>query len=138
MRRSTRTLTAAFALSAAVALTACGDRGDDTAARTASTAAAPSAGAATDCAAQPGTTVTVEIGDFTFAPDPVRVHPCDQVVWHNGHDQAHTSSADAGARWNTGNIAPSASSAPVPFDQAGTYAYHCALHPFMKATVEVA
>ena len=127
MRRSIRVLAVGFALSAALgAGAACGDDGGS---------AADAAGR--DCATGSGETVTVEIGDFTYAPDPVRVHRCDQVVWHNAHDQAHTSSADADARWTTGNLEPGATSDPVPFDEAGTYAYHCALHPFMQAAVQV-
>lgn len=81
--------------------------------------------------------VTVEIPDFRFDPDPVRVKVGTSVVWHNGHDQAHTSTGAGAMRWNTHNIAPGATSAPVTFDEPGTYPYFCALHPFMKGTVEV-
>jgi plastocyanin len=130
MNRSTKALLAGLALTGALGLTACGggDGKDD-----ASTPAPKTA----DCGATPGATVTVEIGDFVFDPTPVKVHACDQVVWHNGHDQAHTSSASGGQSWNTGNIQPGETSDPVPFPAAGSFPYMCALHPFMKASVEV-
>jgi plastocyanin len=121
MHRSTKALVAGSALAAALGLGACGDDGG------------PSSRAGSDCG-----TATVEIGDFTFEPATLRIDRCTEVAWHNGHDQAHTSSADQGARWSTGNIAPGETSAPIAFDDAGTFTYHCALHPFMTATVQVA
>lgn len=124
MHRSTRGLLAAVAIVAAFGLTACGDT-DSPAAE------------ARDCATEPGETVTVEIGDFTFDPTPVEVDQCDQVVWHNGHDQAHTSSGNADQRWNTGNLASDQTSEPILFEDAGEFTYVCALHPFMKGTVQV-
>jgi plastocyanin len=120
MHRSTTALVSGVALAGVLALGACGDDGGS------------SSASGSDCA-----TTTVEIGDFTFEPATVRVDPCGQVVWHNGHDQAHTASADEGARWNTGNLAPGETSKAVTFDDTGTFTYHCALHPFMKATVQV-
>jgi plastocyanin len=122
MQRSRTALLAAAALLAALGLGACGDDGGTGA-----------ASASTDCAS-----TTVDIRDFAFEPVTVEVGRCGSVVWRNGDDQAHTSSADEGARWSTGNIAAGASSEPVTFDEAGTFTYHCALHPFMKATVKVA
>jgi plastocyanin len=55
----------------------------------------------------------------------------------NAHDQAHTSTGTGDQDWSTGNIQPGASSEPVTFDDAGTFTYICALHPFMKGEVEV-
>lgn len=87
----------------------------------------------------PGRTVTVTIDEFVFDPTPVEVERCDEVVWTNGHDQAHTSTGDAGQKWSTGNIAPGETSAEaVQFEKAGSFTYICALHPFMKGTVTVA
>ena len=85
----------------------------------------------------PGTTVTVEIPEFAFSPTPVQVKACDSVVWENTHTQAHTSTGKGDKAWSTGNIADGATSDPVLFDQTGSFAYICALHPFMKGTVEV-
>jgi plastocyanin len=83
-------------------------------------------------------TITVSIGDFKFEPTPVKVHPCDSVVWKNTHDQAHTSTGSGATSWNTGNIAPGTTSKATRFNHAGTFAYVCALHPFMHGEVDVA
>jgi plastocyanin len=125
MPTSRTALLAAAALLAALGTAGCGDTTDDAAAEP------------VDCAAHPGQTVTVEIGDFVFDPTPVQVEACDSVVWHNGHDQAHTATATGAQAWNTGNLQPDATSEPVAFPAAGDFTYMCALHPFMKASVEV-
>jgi plastocyanin len=108
------------ALTVCAALTACGDD-----------SATPSAGAG-DC-----DTVTVEIGEFVFEPTPLEVGVCDSVVWTNAHDQAHTATGNGDQTWNTGNLAPGATSEPVRFEAAGDLAYICALHPFMQGVVSV-
>jgi plastocyanin len=98
---------------------------------------AGASGDAVDCADAPGETVTVEIGDFEFLPEPVSVRACDEIVWSNGHDQAHTSTGSGEVTWSTGNIAPGAAADPIVFDTPGEHAYMCALHPFMTGIVEV-
>jgi len=128
-RRSARLLRllpiAGVAVVGLVGLAACGDTTADDAAE------------APDCAASPGETVTVDIGDFVFDPTPVRVDVCDSVTWTNVHTQAHTSTGQGDKAWSTGNLQPGETSEPVRFNEAGDLAYICALHPFMKGTVEV-
>jgi plastocyanin len=138
MRRSTRTLATGLALTAAIALGACGSSSDTpSAASTKLSTTTTAAPTGTDCVATPGQTVTVDIGAFVFDPTPVAVKLCDSVVWKNTHDQAHTSTGNGAKTWSTGNIAPGATSQPVVFDRVGTLTYMCALHPFMKGAVEV-
>lgn len=124
MATSTRTRRTAATLVAlaALALAACGDTSEP------ADAAAP----AGDCE-----TVTVEIPEFAFAPDPVEISACDSVVWSNTHSQPHTSTGDGEQSWTTGNIDAGADSEPVVFADAGSFTYLCALHPFMQGTVEV-
>jgi plastocyanin len=97
----------------------------------------PDAEGADACATGSGETVVVEIPEFVFEPDPVEIARCDSVVWQNAHDQAHTSTADGEVAWSTGNIAPGERAEPVAFEATGSFAYRCALHPFMQGTVEV-
>jgi plastocyanin len=130
MRRSpTRHLTVAAASAVALlgllGLTGCGD-----------TDSSDDAGGAA-CGADAGTTVTVKIPEFEFSPQPVEIESCDSVVWENAHDQAHTSTGKGDQSWSTGNIAPGSTSEPVRFESPGSFAYICALHPFMEGTVEV-
>lgn len=128
MRRPTAHLALAVAALGfgVTSLAACGDTTPD-----------EPAGAAAGCAEGAGETVTVEIPEFSFSPDPVQISPCDSVVWENTHDQAHTSTGKGDQAWSTGNVAPGASAEPVRFEAAGSFAYICALHPFMTGTVEV-
>jgi len=65
------------------------------------------------------------------------VNACDEIVWSNTHDQAHTSTRSGDLGWSTDNIAAGAQSEPIVFDTPGELTYMCALHPFMTGTVEV-
>ena len=124
MIKKQHTALAGIALVALVGLAGCGDTKP------------PAESKASSCAS-PGKTVTVEVGSFVFNPATVKVAACDEVVWKNTHTQPHTSTGTGSQRWSSGNIQPGATSDPVAFDKAGTYTYICALHPFMKGTVEV-
>lgn len=142
MNFTTRTLIAGLAFVALAGTTACSSDSsssepDAAPATTEQSSTTTPADGATDCATSPGETVTVEIPEFAFAPNPVEVHVCDSIVWKNTHDQPHTATGNGDVAWNTGNIAPGSESEPVLFDQAGELTYICALHPFMKGTVEV-
>jgi plastocyanin len=57
------------------------------------------------------------------------------VVWMNNDTTAHTSNADGGA-WSSGSIAPGGQFSHT-FPSAGTFPYHCTLHPSMIGTVNV-
>jgi plastocyanin len=77
------------------------------------------------------------IRDFTFQPATVHVKAGGSVAWVNCEPTAtpHTSTADAGA-WDSGSLAPDAAFTRV-FPANGSFPYHCAIHPSMKATVIV-
>lgn len=137
MRRTTRILTATLALSALTGLAACGDTTDDESTDTTTAESGDTGGGAPADCSTPGETVTVEIPEFAFEPDPIEISTCDEVVWKNTHDQPHTSTGNGDQSWSTGNLQTDAESDPVAFEAAGSYTYMCALHPFMKGTVEV-
>jgi len=59
----------------------------------------------------------------------------DVVGWTNDDSAPHTVTMDDGA-CDTGQIAGGASGALV-FNAAGTYAFHCEVHPDMAGTIEV-
>ena len=71
-----------------------------------------------------------------YSPNPIQVTVASTVTWMNGTSLAHTATSDAGA-WNTGTIAPGATSSAVAFNTAGTFAYHCNFHADMHGTVIV-
>ena len=71
-----------------------------------------------------------------FSPNPISIKVGDTVTWTNNGSVTHTSTSNTGT-WNTGNIATGATSVAVTFNTAGTFAYHCAIHPSMTGSVVV-
>jgi plastocyanin len=75
----------------------------------------------------------VTIAGFAYSPDPVTVNVGDTVTWTNNDAASHTAT---GSGFSTGTIGTGASKS-VTFNSAGTFAYHCAIHPSMTGTVVV-
>ena len=78
---------------------------------------------------------TVTIKDFEFTPAKITVNVGDTVTWKNDGPTAHSATADDGS-FDTG-IYGKGQSRSHTFDAAGTFAYICTPHPFMKGTVTV-
>ena len=79
--------------------------------------------------------VTVQIANFAFDPPEVTAKVGETIGWTNGDSTAHTATTDDGG-CDTGNIAQNATAGLV-FDAAGTYAYHCKIHPNMTGTITI-
>ena len=77
----------------------------------------------------------VAIADFSFTPATTTIHVGETVEWVNNGPSAHTATANDGS-FNTG-VLLKGQSATVTFDHAGTFPYHCSIHPFMHGTVVV-
>jgi plastocyanin len=77
----------------------------------------------------------VTIQSSSFNPPSTTVRVGDTVRWTNADPISHTATADGGL-WDTGVIRAGGSAA-FTFMTAGTFAYHCAIHAFMKGTVVV-
>jgi plastocyanin len=77
----------------------------------------------------------VAISGFSFSPREISVAVGDTVTWTNNDAQAHTASADDGT-WDTSAIGNGASES-ITFATAGTFAYHCDIHPEMTGTIVV-
>ncbi len=75
------------------------------------------------------------ISDFKFTPGTLTIHVGDTVTWTNNGPTDHTATADDGS-FNTGTL-KKGRSASHTFTKAGTFAYICAIHPFMKGRVVV-
>jgi plastocyanin len=90
-----------------------------------------------------GATVTVQ--DFSYSPATVTVKVGTTVQWVNNGPSAHTVTSDSGV-WDSGVLsAPSSAMGSTgygtaagstsggafqrTFTQAGTYPYHCTIHP---------
>jgi YVTN family beta-propeller protein len=87
--------------------------------------------------AQSGTPadMKVSIAGFAFAPASVTVAPGQRIVWTNNDSVVHTVTSTDGP-WDSKDIAPGQSFS-LTLDKAGTYTYHCGVHPFMQGTVTV-
>jgi plastocyanin len=77
----------------------------------------------------------VDIAGFAFSPQSITVAVGDTVTWSNADAQNHTATADD-ASFDTGAIAGGTSKS-VTFETAGTFGYHCKIHPAMTATIVV-
>lgn len=78
----------------------------------------------------------VAISGFSFSPASITVTVGDTVTWTNSDAQAHTATADD-ASFDTGTIAGSGGTGSATFATAGTFPYHCKIHPTMTGTVTV-
>lgn len=84
---------------------------------------------------------TVNIASFSFSPASLTAGLGDSITFNNTAAIGHTSTSDDGF-WNTGTIGgsggggyPIRSSVDVDFSASGRFAYHCAIHPSMKAVI---
>ena len=75
------------------------------------------------------------LGNRAFVPDEVDVAVGGTVTWVNTDTVSHTSTSNASG-WDSGIIAPGREFSST-FTTAGTFPYHCAIHPGMVGTVVV-
>jgi plastocyanin len=86
-------------------------------------------------ATQGATQQPVQIRDFTFTPGNLQVPVGATITWTNYDSAPHSATADDGT-WDTG-ILNEDQHASVTFNTPGDYSYYCAVHPNMKARIQV-
>ncbi len=96
---------------------------------------APAPQAAPRAAPPPAQAGSVSIQDFSFAPASIMIRAGQTVVWRNNGPSAHTTTSDNGV-WDSGSLGVGGTFSHT-FSSAGTFTYHCAIHPFMHGTVVV-
>jgi plastocyanin len=79
-------------------------------------------------------TITGMNGGQSFSPSPASIPAGQTVAWRNADSITHTATADNGA-FDTGSISPGATSSPITMGTAGSFGYHCRIHPSMVGTV---
>ena len=123
-------MTASLAVALLVGTAACGNAGSDR-------ASDPLPPSNTSADQQDG---AVTIRTFAFDPDPMRVEVGTTVTWTNDDDILHTVTSgergDPDGAFDEKLDGPG-SVAEHTFEEPGTYAYHCSIHPGMDAVVEV-
>ena len=121
-------------------LAACGSStgGGTTNNPTATTAPAPTATSAPSPTATSANTMEVDVtnnGGFAFTPSTLTVTVGTTVTWRNTTSAPHTVTSDDGTTFN--GMLSTGGTFTFTFTKAGTYAYHCNIHPYMKATIVV-
>lgn len=100
----------------------------------ASTAAPTTVSAGPPVSADLPSAASIEIKQFRFGPAEVHVAVGGTVTWTNSDNQKHTATESGG--FDAGAIEPG-TTGMATFATAGTFAYICSFHPFMKGTVIV-
>ena len=78
---------------------------------------------------------SVAVAGMAFGPAAVKVGLGERVTWAFQDSAAHTSTSDQGF-WDSGTRSGGASYSRA-FTSAGTFAYHCTIHPMMRGKVAV-
>ena len=124
LRKSSLAVLAAISLVVAVSLLACsGGYG------------APNPTTTSKSSTAPVSANSVTLANFAFSPATITVKAGTTVTWTNKDGTTHTITSDTGA-FDSGNVAANGKYS-YTFSTAGTYAYHCTIHPYMKGTVIV-
>ncbi len=77
---------------------------------------------------------TVDINHFAFHPPALTIRKGTTVDFTNSSRVTHT--ATRGGSFNTGPIRPG-KTIGIRFNQKGSFAYHCSIHPSMHGTIVV-
>ena len=89
----------------------------------------------TTTSSQPVSGNSINIVNFTFNPGTLTVNVGTTVTWTNNDSTTHRPVSDSGV-FDGGNLAPN-SIFSFTFNTAGTFPYHCSIHPSMTGTVIV-
>src|SRR6185437_6234801 len=76
---------------------------------------------------------SVTIQNFAFSPASLTVKVGDKVTWTNQDSVGHSATSD-NSDFDTG-VLQQEQSGSVTFRKAGTYTYHCSVHPNMHGTI---
>jgi plastocyanin len=130
---SARGIPACACLTALLAATGCG--GSSGGGSSSSSSSAPQSTPKPAAAGPALKSATIDIKSFKFKPVAIAVQKGGRLTWTNSDSAAHTATADDRS-FDTQTI-DQGKSKSVSFSAAGTFAYHCDFHPFMKAMVVV-
>ena len=81
-------------------------------------------------------TYNIVIENFAFSPSELRIKKGDSIVWTNQDSVRHTVTSDSGNELGSGLLSQGQTYSHT-FNTRGTFAYHCAPHPNMKAKIIV-
>jgi plastocyanin len=81
-------------------------------------------------------TMVGDLGSNSFAPNPTTMKVGQTVAWKNNDTIVHDATQDAG-KFGTGSLNAGATSSAIAMPAAGTFTYHCTIHPGMIGTITV-
>lgn len=84
----------------------------------------------------PKSGLVVAISEFLFGPEKVEAKVGQPITWSNTDDSPHQVTI-TGPNGRRSGIMLKGQSETLAFNEPGTYAYICGLHPNMKGTIEV-
>ena len=89
----------------------------------------------------PGDTQVVLItdnstGSYGFTPAKLAIRVGTTVIWKNRSSAPHTVTSDDGTTFDSGTVA-AGGTFHFTFKTAGTFSYHCNIHPYMRSVIIV-
>ena len=126
------------ALATALALAACSGGGTTTTQAPAGGTQAPAGttAASAPCTDSTGTTVVaVGVANMEWQ-QPINAKVGDVITWTNGDTVPHKVALDDGSCAMSDN-SPGGGSKSLVFSVAGTFPFHCSVHPCMRGTITI-
>ena len=81
-------------------------------------------------------TNNIEIANFAFSPAEIIIKVGDTITWTNKDSAPHSVASDSGTEISSDSLSNGQTYSHA-FSQAGTFEYHCTIHPSMKAKIIV-
>lgn len=75
-------------------------------------------------------------GSFGFSPASITIKAGATVIWKNMSSVPHTVTSDDGQTFDSGTVLPGGTF-KFTFKTAGSFHYHCNIHPYMRAVITV-
>lgn len=130
-----------LAMIVAFLFAACGGGGTTTSSSPTATTQPTSAPTATATSQASSSVVTVKIVEkdekYSFSPATLSIKAGTQVKWVNTTDTPHTVTSDTAGAFTSSSTLTQNQTFTNTFTSAGSFAYHCSIHPYMKATITV-
>lgn len=89
-----------------------------------------------DTSASTTTDSSVQIKNFAFTPAHLIIKKGTTVTWTNADTAPHTVTSDSGKLLDSPTL-KTGESFSFTFTAAGSFSYHCAVHPMMKGKITV-
>ena len=80
--------------------------------------------------------ITNSDGSYSFSPAKLTIKIGTTLIWKDVSSAPHTVTSDDGTTFDSGTVSVG-SSFRFTFKTAGSFSYHCNIHPYMRATVVV-